>query len=351
MPSNLVGKEYTNLRAVDGKVISATATIPPLGLHDVLIRITHTGVCYTDIEFSKHNLPMALGHEGVGVVEAVGPAVSTLQPGDRAGGGFFKNSCGHCRNCLSRRDIFCYVRTIYGYGGSDSGTIGDYYIGKESYVHKIPEALSSELAAPLQCAGATVYSALVNNIATPRDRVGIVGMGGLGHLAIQFAAKMGHSVVVLSTSKSKEQEALGFGASEFVLLDDDVAEAVKLPVDVLLITGNRYPDWHKILDEKILARNCVIVALAAPSHEPSSSSIPLDKLFFGGFRLHPSLVASRAQHDDMLDFAARNGIRPVTQVYKFEGPETVNAVFRNLEENKVRYRAVLELCGKRERED
>jgi D-arabinose 1-dehydrogenase-like Zn-dependent alcohol dehydrogenase len=121
-----------------------------------------------------------------------------------------------------------------------NGTFGTYYIGTESYVYAIPESIPSEFAAPLQCAGATVYSAL-KTYYRPGLRVGVLGIGGLGHLAIQFAAKMGAETVVFSTSPSKEKEAKEFGASEFVVLghEDQLAN----PVDVLLITAHKSPDW------------------------------------------------------------------------------------------------------------
>jgi D-arabinose 1-dehydrogenase-like Zn-dependent alcohol dehydrogenase len=240
--SSLIGKSYAVIRGLDGKLTSTPATIPALGPKDVLIRITHSGVCYSDYEYFSHGAPLALGHEGVGVVEAVGSQVTSLKPGDRAGGGFHRDSCGVCNYCLTGRDILCYGRVEFGEADYNNGTFGGYFVGKEGYVHKIPEGLSSEHAAPLQCAGATVYSALVNNV-KPRDRVGIVGVGGLGHLAIQFAAKMGNEVVVFSTTKDKEAEARSFGASEFVLLDEP--EKISAPVQVLLVTGATYPDWSK----------------------------------------------------------------------------------------------------------
>jgi len=240
--SSLTGKSYPVIRTLNGKLTSTPVTIPPLGPKDVLIRITHSGVCYTDYEYSRHGAALALGHEGVGVVEAVGDRVTTVAPGDRAGGGFHRDSCGACGYCLTGRDILCYDRVVVGEGDYDNGTFGAYYVGKEGFVHKIPEALSSEDAAPLQCAGATAYAALVGNV-RPRDRVGVVGIGGLGHLAVQYAAKMGCEVVVFSSSKDKEAEARGYGASEFVQLDEP--EKVSAPVQVLLVSSANYPDWNK----------------------------------------------------------------------------------------------------------
>lgn len=240
--TSFTGKEYNVFRTINGSVVAAPATIPELGPKDVLIRVTHSGVCYTDLEFSKAGAPLAMGHEGVGIVEAVGEAVTKLKVGDRAGGGFHKDSCGHCDYCLTGRDILCYDRVIYGEGDYNNGSFSPYYVGRESYVHKIPEGLDSADAAPLQCAGATVYSALASTV-RPRDRVGIIGIGGLGHLAIQFAAKMGAEVVVFSTSSDKEAEARAFGASEFVLMSEP--EKIRAPVKTMIVSSNKYPDWDK----------------------------------------------------------------------------------------------------------
>jgi D-arabinose 1-dehydrogenase-like Zn-dependent alcohol dehydrogenase len=143
---------------------------------------------------------------------------------------------------LKGQDIWCYQRDIYGESNADTGTFGDYYIGNETYLHKIPDSIPSEYAAPLQCAGATVYAALVNTL-KPGDRVGIIGIGGLGHLAIQFAAKLGAEVVVFSSTPAKEAEAKAFGASEYCLTSEP--EKISAPVDVLLLSGKGHPDWSK----------------------------------------------------------------------------------------------------------
>ena len=125
-------------------------------------------------------------------------------------------------------------------GGFSNGTFATYYIATEGYVYTIPDSIPSELAAPLQCAGATVYSALKTHWSTGK-RVGVLGIGGLGHLAIQFAAKLGASTTVFSTSPNKEQEARSFGASEFIVLGQE--DKLEAPVDVLLITSHKAPDW------------------------------------------------------------------------------------------------------------
>ena len=131
---------------------------------------------------------------------------------------------------------------MYGTSLTYSSQANNPDIGVESYIHKIPDNLPSEHAAPLQCAGSTVYQAIISS-AKPGDRVGIIGIGGLGHLAIQFSAKMGYETVVLSTSADKEAEARSFGASEFYLLSEP--EKITKPINVLIVTGSHYPDWAK----------------------------------------------------------------------------------------------------------
>lgn len=236
-------KLNTAYQGIDGAVKKVSHELPStLGAKEILVKITHTGLCATDLHAITFN--SVLGHEGIGIVQAIGSEVTQFKIGDRAGGGFLRHSCGHCKYCLSGQDMWCYERDIFleSDKSRNNGTFADYYIGIETYLHKIPDTMSSEHAAPLQCAGATVYSALVDNV-KPGQRVGIVGIGGLGHLAIQFAAKMGSEVVVFSSTADKEKEAREFGASEFYL-SEEPSKVVK-PVDVLIFAGSAYPDWEK----------------------------------------------------------------------------------------------------------
>ncbi|KAH8652591.1 chaperonin 10-like protein [Ilyonectria robusta] len=333
------GKEYSVYRSKDGAPSLVSVKIPDLKPHDILIRITHTGVCHTDLLYCQGGIPAALGHEGVGIVEAVGSLVTQFTVGDRAGGGFHRSACGHCKYCLSGRDIYCYGRVTFGEGDFDNGTFGTYYIGKETFLHKIPEGLASEHAAPLQCAGTTVYTALKATV-TSEKRVGIFGIGGLGHLAIQYAAKMGAEVVVYSTTPSKESEARELGATEFHLIDE-MFDKNASPIDVLVVAGSKYPNWEKVLVKEFLARDGTIVPLAAPVNGPLS--LPANAMFFNGFHVFSSLVGSCGVHDEMLEFSARHNIKPIVQVFKHDGLASVQTIFERLEQNKVRYRAVLEM--------
>ena len=248
--------EFSVYRGTEGNVKKVSGKHRELGPKEILVKITHSGLCSTDLAYIPYGI--ALGHEGVGIVEAIGNEVTQFKVGERAGGGYQKSSCGHCSYCLTGQDIWCYERSIFGesdynngtfrwvgfliYGGSSLIKPSDYYIGTETYLHKIPDTLSSEHAAPLQCAGATTCNALVS-VVKPGERVGVIGIGGLGHLAIQFARKLGTEVVVFSTSKSKEEEARQLGASEFYLLDE--LDKVQKPVNTLVVAGNKYPDWEK----------------------------------------------------------------------------------------------------------
>ncbi|KAF3923567.1 hypothetical protein ABW20_dc0107775 [Dactylellina cionopaga] len=337
MANTLTGKEYSVFRGVSGKLSATKQTIPELGPKDVLIKITHSGVCHTDLLYFNFGAPVALGHEGVGIVQAVGTAVTQFKIGDRAGTGFARDSCGSCGYCLHGDDIWCYDRVVMGEGDYDNGSFGEYYIGKETYVHRIPDGLASEHAAPLNCAGATVYSALIKNTKVG-DRVGVVGLGGLGHLALQFAAKLGAEVVALSTTESKKEESIGFGATEFLTLDK--LESVTKPINVLIIAGSHYPDWDRVFKKEFLARNGKVVILSASRGQ--KLDVAADALFWNGYTVDHSLVASRADHDDMLNFAAQQGIKPAVQIYKHNGVESIEKAFEDIHNNKVRYRAVLE---------
>lgn len=228
-------------RHLNGEIKRVHSELPAeLGQNSVLLKITHSSLCHTDILLAPYGL--ALGHEGVGIVEKVGSSVTSFKIGDRAGAGYHRSSCGKCKYCLTGQDIWCNDRLIYGEGDINNGTFSTYFVADETYLHHIPDAIPSELAAPLQCAGATTYGAL-RDVVKPGDRVGVVGIGGLGHLAIQYAAKLGAEVVVFSSSSTKETEARSFGATEFILLNEP--ERITRPVDVLVLSGAKYPEWSR----------------------------------------------------------------------------------------------------------
>ncbi len=223
----------------EGKIVKEETTRPDLSDDQVLVKITATGLCGTD-HLYKH-APMALGHEGAGVVEELGPNVKDLKKGDRVGFGYLHNSCGKCDLCQTGQEIYCEQREIYGSANTDQGSFGSHVVWRESYLFRIPEGLTDEEAAPLMCGGATVFNALYTYGLKAGDRVGVIGVGGLGHLAIQYAAKMGFEVVVFSGSDNKKDQATKLGAKEFVAMKGKKELDIGRKLDALVVTTSANP--------------------------------------------------------------------------------------------------------------
>jgi D-arabinose 1-dehydrogenase-like Zn-dependent alcohol dehydrogenase len=278
---------------------------------------------------------MVLGHEGVGIVEKTGPDVKFLKRGDRVGWGYETDSCGLCIQCLSGNETFCAERAMYGEAGFDQGSFASGAIWREAFLHPIPDAISDTDAAPLQCGGATVYTALLG--AKPNETVGVLGVGGLGHLAIQYAAKMGCRVVVLSGAESKKEQAVQLGAHKFIAmkgLDTSKLEDI-WPISRLLVTTSAQPAWETLL--ALLAPRAKVYPLSVSS---GNFVIPYMPLISKGIRVQGSLVATRAVHREMLAFAATHNVRPVVQTFPMTDKGVKDALDR-LEQGKIHYRAVL----------
>lgn len=318
-----------------GQILESKTEKPELKPDEVLLKVTHSGLCGTDIHYKT--VDMALGHEGVGVVEAVGSGVTLLKKGDRAGWGYNHDCCGHCTQCLSGNDVFCPDRKIYGLADLDQGSMASHAIWKESLLFKVPSALASEDAAPLNCGGITVYNALQLYPVKAGDRVGILGVGGLGHLAIQFAAKMGCEVVVFSGSDSKKEEALQLGAKEFYATKSVTELKLKggRGIDRLLVTTSVQVDWS--LYQGVMNPRGSIYPLSVSGDDLQMPYMPL---IMQGLRVQGSLVGSRQTHREMLDFAAAQGIRPIIQRFPMS-KQGIEQAFEVLESGKMRYRGVL----------
>ncbi|KAJ7680691.1 putative NADP-dependent alcohol dehydrogenase C 2 [Mycena polygramma] len=318
--------------SASGSIVESTTRLDEPTGNQVLIKITHSGICGTD-EHYKH-ADMVLGHEGVGKVEKIGDAVSQFKVGDIVGWGYTHKTCGRCEQCELGKDQYCPNRESYGASNFHQGSFGSHAIWDASFVFKVPEGVSSEDAAPLMCGGATVYNVIESYNIRPTDRVGVVGIGGLGHLAIQFLAKMGASVIVFSSTDSKRQEAMRLGAVEFYATKG-VKKFDMAKLDHLIVTTSSLPDWKLFLN--VMKPTGTIYPLTGDSGELRLHFLPIIRK---GLNIQGSLVASRSVHRKMLDFAARHKIRPIIERF----PMTRSGVeegMKKLREGKMRYRGVL----------
>ncbi|KAI1761076.1 GroES-like protein [Hypoxylon sp. FL1150] len=299
----------------------------------VLVKITYSGLCGTDLHYTNQDI--VLGHEGVGVVEALGPDAKWLKKGDRVGFGYEHDSCGHCHECLTGHETYCPERATYGGDKVDQGSLASHAVVREAFLHPIPEGMTDEEAAPLQCAGATVFAVLQEYDTQPTETIGVIGLGGLGHLAIQFAAKMGNRVVVLSGTERKREEAMRLGAHEFVATKGQTELKVSHPINRLLVTTSAQPNWHQLLP--ILAPGASIYPLSVAF---GNLEIPYLPLVFNGIAVQGSLVASRNIHREMLAFAALHKIKPTNEVFPLT-EEGVKEAISRLERGDIHLRAVL----------
>ncbi|KAK3686262.1 hypothetical protein LTR37_019985 [Vermiconidia calcicola] len=278
---------------------------------------------------------MVLGHEGVGVIEATGQDVKYMKKGDRVGWGYEHNSCEHCHQCLSGSENYCPERQFYGEADTDQGSFAHGAVWREAFLYPIPEGMKDEAAAPLQCGGATVFNALYSYGIKPTDTVGVMGVGGLGHLAIQFASKMGCTVVVLSGSDRKKDEAMKLGATEFVATKGVKELKVSHPIDRLLITTSAQPDWQQLLP--VLAPQGSIHPLSVASGNLEAPYFPI---VANGLTIQGSVVASRHVHRKMLEFAALHNIEPIVETFPMT-EKGIEDAMQKLTDGSIRYRAVL----------
>jgi len=315
---------------------------PELKEHDVRVSITHCGVCHTDIHaiedyYGFTTFPFVPGHEIVGHVTAVGSAVIGLKDGDRVGIGWQGRSCAKCEWCLKGETQLCMeieeTTVMVPYGGFSSSVIADY-----RFVYLLPPTMPSEIAAVLMCAGVTVYSALRTHVTSPAMKVAIAGVGGLGHLAIQFAHAFGCDVTAISSSPAKKDQALGFGADHFVDANDLVSmREVYYGYDLVICTANGGINWSALL--MTLKKRGRLALVGFPDIELNSTNLVAHELSITG-----SLIGNPATMRAMLSFAQEHGITPVVELMPMS---RVNEAIQMLKENKARYRIVLvnEMAG------
>lgn len=324
---------FTTFRgSKDGSIVKASVN-KTIARDEVLVQVTHSGLCGTDIHYKSQD--MALGHEGAGIATEVGQDVITIKAGDRVGWGYLHSSCGHCKQCLRGAETFCAERHMYGTHELDQGSFATHAVWKADYLFAIPEGIENEFAAPLMCGGATVFNAMQFHGVKSTDRVGVIGVGGLGHLAIQFARAMGCEVVVLSGTESKKEEAMKLGATEFYATKGLKELNIGRPLDHLLVTTSAQPDWNIYLS--IMAPSGTVYPLSVSD---GNLEMPYMPLLLNGLKVQGSLVAAREIHREMLEFAAFHNIKPITQKFPMT-VEGIEEAFETLDSGKMRYRGVL----------
>jgi alcohol dehydrogenase (NADP+) len=335
------------LQAPSAKAALEATTIErrALGEQDVAIDIKFCGICHSDIhqvegDWGRGLFPMVPGHEIAGIVTAVGPGVTRFAAGDRVGVGCFVDSCGTCEHCQAGEEQFCArgVVATYnaeGYDGEPTyGGYSEHIVVGERFVVTIPEALRLDVAAPLLCAGITMYSPLKRWGAGPGKQVAIVGMGGLGHVGVQIAAALGAEVTVLSQTLSKEQDGRRFGASDYHATSDKATfKTLRGRFDLIVNTVSANLPLDAYLG--LLKPGGAMVSVGLPV-EPdkvhAGSLIGRNRIYVGGL----------PETQEMLDFCAEHNIAPAIELI---GADEVNAAYPRVTGSDVRYRFVIDTAS------
>ena len=343
-----------SIKAFGGE--SATTPLVPLTIerrtpkpHDVEMEIKFCGVCHSDLhtvrnEWGNAIYPCVPGHEMVGIVTAVGSHVKKFNVGDKAAVGCLVDSCRDCDNCKEGLEQYCVNGATFSYGSPErdgSGiTHGGYsqsIVTHEDFVLHIPENLPLDGAAPLLCAGITTYSPLRHWKVGKGTRVGILGLGGLGHMGVKIAAAMGAEVTMLSHTASKEKDAKRLGAHQFILTSD--AEQIKKVTgyfDFILDTVSAEHDYNFYLG--LLRTNGVMVCVGVP---PSPAQIPALNLIFGRKSFAGSLIGGLPETQEMLNFCAEHNIVSDIELIRMD---QINEAYDRLLKSDVKYRFVIDMA-------
>lgn len=317
-----------------------------VGAHDVLIAIEYAGICHSDIhtvngDWGPQPFPVVPGHEIVGTVQQVGGDVTSHRVGDRVGVGCMVNSCGECDNCRNGDEQYCVKGMIGTYAVTDvdgtttQGGYSTHVVVDAGFVLSVPEGLDPAAAAPLLCAGITTYSPLRRWKAGPGRRVAVVGLGGLGHMAVQIAHAMGAEVTVLSQSLKKQEDGLRLGADHyFATSDPDTFEALASRFDLIVNTVSASIDVNAHLG--LLAVDGTLVNVGAP---PAPLPVNAMSLIGGRRSFAGSMIGGIAETQEMLDFCAEHGIAAEIEVI---GADQVNEAYERVLASDVRYRFVID---------
>lgn len=321
-----------------------------LGPRDVLIDIAYAGICHSDIHTARNEwggagYPCVPGHEIAGTVAAVGSAVTRHKIGDRVGVGCMVDSCGVCEPCLQEEEQYCLRGAVMTYNGRVPEEVqrGGYTLGgystqivvTENFVLGIPEGIDLSVAAPLLCAGITVYSPLRHWGAGPGKRVAVIGMGGLGHMAVKIAAALGAEVTVLSHSLSKQEDGKRFGARHYYATSDkQMFRELRSHFDLIINTVSADLPINDYM--KLLRLDGTLVVLGLPEQP-----LTVQPAVLAGRRrsLSGSMIGGIAQTQEMLDFCASHGIGAEIEVIS---ADEIDGAYERVVASDVRYRFVID---------
>jgi uncharacterized zinc-type alcohol dehydrogenase-like protein len=307
-----------------------------LGEHEVEIKVSACGVCHSDLSMINNDwgvgsYPMVPGHEAIGEITEIGSAVKNLTVGQTVGVGWNAESCMHCSPCLSGTQQRCRagVPTIISKGG-----FADRLRVQDIWAVPLPEGMDAKSAGPLFCGGITVFSPFIDFDLKPTDRVAVIGIGGLGHLALQFARAWGCEVTAFTTSMEKEEELKSLGAHQVAnSRDAEAMKSLKGKFDFILSTVNVSLNWPSYLSTLRAGGRLITVGIVDdPMNIPSFSLIAGGKFVGGSDTGSPDRVAS------MLEFCARHNIKPMVEYFPMS---KVNEALEHLKSGKARYRIVL----------
>ena len=319
--------------------------IPTPGPGQALVEIVATGVCHTDLHAAdgdwpiKPTLPFTPGHEGAGVVVALGPGVTHLKEGDRVGIAWLHSACGHCEFCLSGWETLCLEQQNSGY--SVNGTFAQYALGRADYLGRIPKNLSFVDAAPILCAGVTTYKGLKETQARPGEWVVISGVGGLGHVAIQYAKAMALHVAAVDLGPEKMALARKLGAE--ITIDaktQDPAKEIQKQIGGahgVLVTAVSPIAFKQAVGMLRRGGTCVLNGLP-----PGEFPVSIFELVLNGYTLRGSIVGTRLDLEEALAFAAEGKVKATIETVPLE---SINDVLSRLKKGDVQGRIVLDMEG------
>jgi len=336
-------------RAVDGPdkpFRAAEIKRRDLDLHDILIEIKYAGICHSDIhtahgEWGPVHYPLVPGHEIAGIVTDVGTEVTKYKVGDRVGVGCMVDSCGDCENCRKGEEQYCLKGNTPTYAGVDKygeptqGGYSTHIVVTEDFVVRIPDNIGLDAAAPLLCAGITTFSPLNHWGAAPGKKIAVVGLGGLGHMAVKIANAMGAEVTVLSQTLNKKEDGLQFGAKHYYATNDtETFEKLAGTFDLIINTVSAKINLDTYL--RLLSLDGTLVNVGAPADPMSLNVISLigHRRSFAG-----SMIGGIRETQEMLDFCAEHSIVPSIEVIS---ADQIDEAYKRVLASDVKYRFVID---------